>query len=238
MNFLRTLAAVLFLSISVPTFVMAQCTGGISNGSLNLITTAFQFFSTGVAGEYQTFTAVFGEQYEFSYCTPVGGATSYDTEITILNDSGIFVGVPAGGYNDEGCIAADGSRTVFTPSSAGVYRILTNSVPCLTNATNSTLAYRSVVVVVDIEENNPIESLKISPNPTSGIVRISLDDFQGERLDVSISDVTGRLVVDEQNVNVDGQYTASYDLSTLTKGIYLMTMRAGDYSRTEKIILN
>lgn len=239
MKFLRTLAAAaLFLTLSSSSYVMAQCSGGTQSGTLDPVTTAFQFFTTGVAGEYQTFTAVFGEQYEFSYCTTDGGSTSYDSEITILDNSDVFVGFSAGGYSDDDCGGGTESHTIFTPTSSGTYRVLTNLLTCGTNITTSVLAYRSVVIPVDIEEKSPIETLKVSPNPTSGVVRIILDDFHGERLDVLITDITGRVAVDKQNVNADGAYTASYNLSALTKGMYLLTLKAGDYSRTEKIILN
>ena len=127
MDFLRSLTAVvLLLSGSSFSLVMAQCTGGTQNGTLDPITSTFQFFTSGTGGEYQIFTAVFGEQYEFSYCTTEGGSSAYDTQITILDNTGI----DAGGYNDDFC--GTQSHLFWTASASGTFQLLTTEFPCPT----------------------------------------------------------------------------------------------------------
>lgn len=208
--------------------VMAQCTGGTQNGSLDPVTSTFQFFSTGVAGEYQTFTAVFGEQYEFSYCSSEGGSSFYDTELSLNDAFGANIA-----YDDDFC--GSQSHLTWTANSSGTFRIYTTEFECVTNATTSILAYRTVVVI-GVEEKSPLESVHISPNPSSGLVSLKLEDFHADRLEISITDLSGRTVLNE-GIAVEGTYQAVYDLSSVTKGMYLMTLNSGKFTRTEKLFL-
>jgi len=112
----------------------AQCTGGSAYGTLSP-TQSWQTFSGGWAGEYQTFTAIAGATYEFSYCAADGGSSSYDTEITLQNASGTPLA-----YNDDFCGVQ--SRLTWTAPSAGTYWVYTTEYFCMSNSISSTLAYR------------------------------------------------------------------------------------------------
>lgn len=114
----------------------AQCSGGTSAGSITP-TTTFQTVSI-TSNTYRSFSAVAGNSYIFTFCQG-GGSAAFDTQITILNNSGAF----AGGYNDDNC--GTRSEVSWTCVTTGTYRVLVNTYFCSTLANVGTLAYRSFV---------------------------------------------------------------------------------------------
>jgi hypothetical protein len=125
--------AVLFSNVQI---VNAQCTGGTSAGSLTP-TGSWQSVSVN-GGTYYTFSATAGLTYNFSFCPADGGSTIYDTQITILDNSGNPV---AGYYSDDFCGMA--SRVDFVCTSTATYRVLVNAYNCTTQAGMGTLRYKS-----------------------------------------------------------------------------------------------
>jgi len=112
-----------------------QCTGGTSAGSLTP-TATWQTVSVN-GGTYYTFSATAGLTYNFSFCAADGGNTTFDTQITVLDNSGTPV---AGVYNDDFCGLA--SRVDFVCASSGTYRVLVSRYNCTAQTTMGTLAYR------------------------------------------------------------------------------------------------
>lgn len=119
--------------------ISAQCSGGSLAGNI-IPTTAWT--STGTTnvsgGTYYTFNATAGNTYYFSFCAADGGNTTYDTQLTILNNTGTFVG--GSGYNDDFCGLA--SYLAWTCGTTGVYRILINRYSCNTQASMGQLVYK------------------------------------------------------------------------------------------------
>jgi hypothetical protein len=110
------------------------CIGGISNGTLSL-TSSFQ--TTNVKnGEYYTFNVSACNTYYFSFCGD-GGSAAWDTELTILNDSGTTEIV----YADDVCGAQTSIN--WTAPFTGTARILISKYSCNLDLLNSaTLAYK------------------------------------------------------------------------------------------------
>ncbi|MBI3511584.1 MAG: T9SS type A sorting domain-containing protein [Bacteroidetes bacterium] len=119
----------------------AQCSGGTGAGALSPApSAAFQTMSV-TAGNYYTFVVPAGciPSYDFSFCAADGGSASYDTQLTLLDNSGAY----AGGYNDDNC-GLQSKISGWTPAAAGTYRILVNNYPCGGTGGAATLAYRSI----------------------------------------------------------------------------------------------
>lgn len=132
----------IYFGISLAAFLLfaggneinAQCSGGTNAGSISPGAT-FQTIPCVQGGQYYTFPATAGNQYTFTFCSN-GGSASFDTQLTILDNSG----AAAGGYNDDNCGLQ--SEVVWTAPSTGTFRILINEYNCTTNATCATLAYQ------------------------------------------------------------------------------------------------
>lgn len=103
--------------------LFGQCSGGSSSGSITP-TTSWQTRTTN-GNRYWTFAATAGYTYYFSFCAADGGSTSYDTQISILNNSGVNM---AGGYNDDFCGTA--SYLAWTAPSTATYRVLLSKYNC------------------------------------------------------------------------------------------------------------
>ena len=75
-----------------------------------------------------------------------------------------------------------------------------------------------------------VNNLKLYPNPSTGIISINTETT----VNVSIADVTGKVVFVATNVTKD----KNIDLSGLQKGVYLAKISSENATSTEKIILN
>jgi hypothetical protein len=113
----------------------AQCTGGTLAGSISP-TLAWQTIPCAKGGEYYTFNAIAGEYYTFSFCMG-GGYASWDTQITILDNSGNLTPM---GYADDDC-GLQSHLWYWTPASTGTYRVLVTQFNCIAGSTCGTLAY-------------------------------------------------------------------------------------------------
>lgn len=77
-------------------------------------------------GQFARVNVVAGNTYTFSTC-----AASFDTEITLINNTG---GVVVG-YNDDACGATGFQSTItWTATFTGLLRVLVDQFPCATNA--------------------------------------------------------------------------------------------------------
>ncbi|MFL5752119.1 MAG: T9SS type A sorting domain-containing protein [Bacteroidia bacterium] len=119
---------------------IAQCTGGSSGGALSPAPSAsYQTMAVAAGDKYYTFVvaaAACMPTYDFSFCATEGGSASFDTQITILDNSGVY----ANGFNDDFCGLQ--SHLTWTPSAAGTYRIHINKYSCVATTASATLAYK------------------------------------------------------------------------------------------------
>ncbi len=114
----------------------AQCSGGTNAGTITP-TTSWQTIAVNGA-TYLVFNASAPNYYQFSFCAASGGgASAFDTQITLLDNSGVAV---PGGYNDDYC--GTQSFINWQCTSSGTYRVLLTRYNCISQAGLGTLAYR------------------------------------------------------------------------------------------------
>ena len=88
---------------------------------------------------------------------------------------------------------------------------------------------------------NPLETIAeeqqvaVYPNPTTGVFVLELTAVN-ELAHILITDIQGRVVA-TKTLTKDNVPTATFDLSTLARGMYLIQLRDGDYSYRTKIVL-
>lgn len=88
--------------------------------------------------------------------------------------------------------------------------------------------------VIAVKSNlTAVARLEIYPNPSStGIFKLNLEDQIGESFNYNVSDISGSISIDGkvyQNENLD--------LSSLTQGVYRITIQLNDQVLTEKLII-
>lgn len=76
------------------------------------------------------------------------------------------------------------------------------------------------------------------PNPFNSSTTIKYSIAKTSKVDLKIFDLTGREVATLVDFHQNpGEYTFKFDGSTLAAGTYFVRLQAGDYSRTQKIVL-
>jgi hypothetical protein len=97
----------------------------------------------------------------------------------------------------------------------------------------------SITIVVDecVGINNPSNSISMSiyPNPTSGIFNLSITGLN-QNARIEILNILGQEIITE-NVYINGSYNKAFDLSTLSKGNYLLKVITDSDVRTERLIV-
>ena len=80
---------------------------------------------------------------------------------------------------------------------------------------------------------------KVYPNPTNGNAGIEFSVGKPQNVTISVSDLLGRPVMNITNgFYGEGKHTVNFNTETLSPGIYLYTITAGNYSSTKRFVVN
>ncbi|MBE0647416.1 MAG: PKD domain-containing protein [Bacteroidales bacterium] len=94
----------------------------------------------------------------------------------------------------------------------------------------------SITGTVGISPGGDIaNSIRVYPNPTTGLVNISIDHLSGDAL-LQLLTAQGQTVISEQITGDSGRVTRQIDLGSLTKGVYFLKVTTGDASIVKKIV--
>lgn len=89
-----------------------------------------------------------------------------------------------------------------------------------------------------VGDNDLERSLQVYPNPTSGLVNLEYNLEQGTAMKVVVTDLLGKVVM-EQTLNVaTGLQRETINLGTLGNGMYLLKLDAGKYQATRAVSVN
>lgn len=137
-------------------------------------------------------------------------------------------------YYNGSLIEENGKQNYVAYQKLGVYNVsVSNAKGCYTMSDAITIPTGTV----GVEETNIFDELTIYPNPTSGQFRIVVDNqYYGEML-ISILDQGGKTVANMKSEKTTDFHSIPFDLSSLSKGIYFITIRSGKLSVNKKIIL-
>ncbi len=89
----------------------------------------------------------------------------------------------------------------------------------------------NVVAALNVS-NNPIQNSNVYPNPTKGIVNVSIPALSGTAT-IKLFDLQGRQILSKETSDV----TTSFSIENLQDGIYLVNIGNDNASITKKIIL-
>jgi hypothetical protein len=86
---------------------------------------------------------------------------------------------------------------------------------------------------------NELENILVFPNPTQGEVMVQFKVEQDSETEVTVSDVVGRKVMEVVNTKMPaGQYKYVVNLTQLSNGFYLVSVKTDTQLSTSKIIIN
>ncbi len=92
------------------------------------------------------------------------------------------------------------------------------------------VAVEELVFVMDEPTQNPI---KVYPNPSTGIINISIKDYEGD-FDILVYDISGKKIIEKQ---FEDTKQGIIDLSNTERGLYFVRISAKDINLVKKIIL-
>lgn len=167
----------------------------------------------------------------------VSSAVSFvglDANYSLSDGSATLVGSPAGGaFFGEGVSAGQ-----FDPSAAGVG---THSIVYTYVDENGCVGSYGLCTTVDVGVN--IEgvnmgidgSIDVYPNPSKGQYNISLENIEG-MVELNVVDVRGREVYNRSMVLGGQRSVYQIDLSGFANGVYTLSIRTANGSKTQKLI--
>lgn len=94
----------------------------------------------------------------------------------------------------------------------------------------------NLTTTVGIGENAIEQSINVYPMPSTGNVNITVDKIQSSNFTVIITDVAGKLISREENVQNNG--ILNVDLSTQENGTYFVTLETQGQRMIKKVVLN
>jgi hypothetical protein len=78
----------------------------------------------------------------------------------------------------------------------------------------------------------------VYPNPTAGVVSVAYSTVERADVNIEVMDAFGRTVQTVVNAPcAPGVYSASFDIHSLTGGVYFVRMREGEYVSTKELFL-
>ena len=142
---------------------------------------------------------------------------------------------PSGGI----LIGAGIQDTSFIPRNAGLgTHILTYA---YTNSNGCTsFAFDSVTVndcISGIGQVTDVQSVKVYPNPTDGLLNIELNGYENTDATVSIYNIQGVLVYTSKVSNIPSGSTQAIELKGMAQGMYLLKVESSISSKMERIVI-
>ncbi len=96
-------------------------------------------------------------------------------------------------------------------------------------------AYSKVVSASCENDNDPVPSFIVYPNPSKDIINVTAENMPGETTVVNVYNVLGSLVYQKKETTVSGNAFASFDISSLPPAMYMVKIISGDYVGTKKV---
>jgi hypothetical protein len=85
--------------------------------------------------------------------------------------------------------------------------------------------------------NKLADNLNIYPNPTRGLFNISFVSEEVNNFEIMLVDAFGKVIMKENKQQFVGEYTKQVDLSTYSKGIYMVQIRTNDSFVSKRIVV-
>ncbi|MCK5847210.1 MAG: T9SS type A sorting domain-containing protein, partial [Bacteroidales bacterium] len=90
---------------------------------------------------------------------------------------------------------------------------------------------------VGIDEISSISNLSIAPNPAVNSVNVEFTSTDNTPIVITIMDVLGKTVVSQNLGSVSGVYSKSFDISDLESGMYILEMKKGTATTSQKFLV-
>lgn len=158
--------------------------------------------------------------------TPVSGATNY-----------VWT-VPTGASITSG--SSSNSITVNWGTTAGSVTVKSGNA-CGVNSTAKTLAVAMATcrfgeTELETEDESTVAEIRLFPNPLSSFFTLEIYSDQIKSQTIRVTDMLGKILVDESKSLLPGTNTFIYNLSDYASGLYMVTVNSGDSQQVFKVV--
>ena len=90
------------------------------------------------------------------------------------------------------------------------------------------------------QQGKPVEdnkTLLVYPNPSTGIVHLTISNLQGKKVELSVLNVIGSVMYRETLTEMNDRYSKMLDLSKFANGLYYVRLEADNTSQMCKLVI-
>lgn len=80
-------------------------------------------------------------------------------------------------------------------------------------------------------------ALLVYPNPSTGIVHVAINGFEGRKIELSVLNVIGTVMYRETLSELNDRYTRTLDLSKFANGLYYVKLESDNTSEMRKLVI-
>jgi hypothetical protein len=81
------------------------------------------------------------------------------------------------------------------------------------------------------------KALLVYPNPSTGIVHVAINGFEGRKLELRVLNVIGTVMYREILTELNDRYTRTLDLSKFANGLYYIKLESDTSSEMRKLVI-
>jgi Secretion system C-terminal sorting domain len=81
------------------------------------------------------------------------------------------------------------------------------------------------------------KALLVYPNPSTGIVHVAINGFEGRKLELRVLNVIGTVMYRETLTELNDRYTRTLDLSKFANGLYYIKLESDTSSEMRKLVI-
>ena len=81
------------------------------------------------------------------------------------------------------------------------------------------------------------KTLLVYPNPSTGIVHLTINNLPGKKVELSVLNVIGSVLYRETVTELNDRYSRTLDLSKFANGLYYVRLEADNTSQMCKLVI-
>jgi hypothetical protein len=81
------------------------------------------------------------------------------------------------------------------------------------------------------------KTLVIYPNPSTGIIHLTINNLEGKKVELSVLNVIGSVMYRETLTELNERYTKTLDLSKFANGLYYVKLDSPNNSQMCKLVI-
>lgn len=80
-------------------------------------------------------------------------------------------------------------------------------------------------------------TLVVYPNPSTGIVHLTISGFEGKKVEISVRNVIGTVLYRETITDLSERATRTLDLTHFANGLYYVKLESDNASQLSKLVI-